>query len=51
MTSPRELPPDEVAKISARLWENRNVIDEYLAYGGRSQTDLSCCQKEWEAYL
>ncbi len=31
MTSPRGLPLDEVAKISARLWENRSVIDEYIA--------------------
>lgn len=34
MTSPEGLPIPKVALISAKLWENREIIDEYLATRG-----------------
>lgn len=35
MTSPEGLPIQKIALISQRLWENREVIDEYLASEGK----------------
>lgn len=35
MTSPEGLPISKVALISQRLWENREIIDEYLALEGK----------------
>ena len=34
MTSPEGLPIQKVALISAKLWEDREIIDEYLAIQG-----------------